>query len=150
MTTTFNQPGYSFNSGGTMIGADYRAGDHLVFGLVGTYVNASTSSNDGASVDVNGGKIGAYGTWWKEGTYVQGYGGGGFDSFDTHRTIYLPGYMGGSMTPGATGGTSPVDSGYRVARGDTDGGRERQAALPLATIGSSGPSHHRTDGRSAI
>jgi len=93
-------------------------------------VNANSSSSDGGNVDVNGGKLGLYGTWWKEGTYVQGYAGGGFDSFDTRRTISLPGYTAGGMTPGATGGSNPGDAGYRIARGDTDGG-EANANLAI-------------------
>ena len=136
--STPNQPGYNFTTGGAMIGADYRAGDHLVFGLVGTYVNANSSSSDGANIDVNGGKLGVYGTWWDDdGNYVQGYAGGGFDSFETQRTIYLPGYLGGGITPGATGSSNPADSVHIALRGAIPMAGKRTPASPLATIGSS-------------
>ncbi len=131
--TTPNQPGYSFTTSGMMIGADYRARRNLVFGIVGTYLNASSSSTDGANVDLNSGKLGAYGTWWDDsGNYVQGYAGGGFDSYDTQRSILLPGYVAGSI-PGTTG---TAGGPYRVARGDTIGTEANIRPRGRATIGS--------------
>jgi outer membrane lipase/esterase len=126
-STTFDQPGYSFTTSGVMIGADYRARRNLVFGVVGTYLDANSSSADSARVELNTGKLGGYGTWWDDsGNYVQGYAGGGFDNYITERAISLPGFMAGTI-PGTTGSAGGP---YRVARGDTNGA---EANISLGT-----------------
>jgi len=123
--TSANQPGYSFSDAGTMLGADYRATANFVFGVVGTYIHATSFTQDGGSTDLNGGKLGAYATWWQNGTYAQGYAGGGYDHYDTQRNITIPGFVQASHTSGADlGGAN------RNARGNANAG---EANVSLAT-----------------
>ena len=107
-----------------MVGADYRARKNVILGVVGTFLNSNATSADSSRVDLNSAKIGAYGMWWQDGNYVQGYAGGGYDNFDTHRDISLPGFIGGAI-PGTTNNSGGA---YRVAHGYT-GGAEINASL---------------------
>jgi outer membrane autotransporter protein len=137
-----NQPGYSFNSGGAMIGADYHLKQNLVVGIVGTYENGSSSVANGASrVNLDGGKIGVYGTWWQEGAqgaYVQGYVGGGCNNYDTERNIAI----GGLPSSTARGDTESSEfntmlgTGYEWTKGNFRFGPT--AALQYDSIGING------------
>ena len=96
---TNNARGYDMTSGGFTLGVDYKVTPNLAIGLMGGYTGLTADLADHGRVDVNGGKIGLYGTGFVGGWYADVAATGGYNSYDTRRA--------------ALQGT---------ARGDTDGG----------------------------
>lgn len=93
--------GYEFDAGGLTLGADYKLNDHCVVGAYSGYSGVE------AEVDANGGDIhsdsirfGMFATAWTDsGTYVEGTLGGGYNSYDTRRSVL------GATASGNTDGT---------------------------------------------
>lgn len=88
----------SFNTGGLTLGADYRVLENAAIGLTAGYTNLNTKWSGEGSLENNGGKVGMYGTVFKDGFFLNGVAGGGFNSYDIRRDT-----LGG------------------IARGNTDG-----------------------------
>jgi len=80
-----NAGGYDFTTGGVTVGIDYRVAKNLALGLMGGYAHTWTDLVRDGRVDVNNGKAGLYATWWNQGFYVNGFVGGGFNSYNTIR-----------------------------------------------------------------
>jgi len=80
-----NARGYDFTMGGVTVGVDYRLTKNLAIGLVGGYAHTWTDLVRNGRVDVNSGKTGLFATWWDQGLYVNGFVGGGFNSYNTSR-----------------------------------------------------------------
>lgn len=106
--------GYDFTTGGVTVGLDYRLGEHLALGLSLDYAHTWTSLTNGGDMDVDGGKAGLYATWFNGPLYIDGYVGGGYNSYDIKRA---------ALNGNATGSTdSPeldtfLTAGYDFNRG---------------------------------
>jgi len=93
--STANAPGAEFTTGGVTIGADYRLSQNAVVGLTLGYANTSTDLSNGGDLDIDGGKIGLYGSVFGNGFYLNGAVGGGYSSYDTKRSTF-GGYANGN------------------------------------------------------
>ncbi|MEP6667765.1 MAG: autotransporter domain-containing protein [Chthoniobacter sp.] len=94
-----NARGYDITTGGFTVGADYKVTPNFAVGISAGYAGTGSDLTDGGRVNVNGGKLGLYATYFTGGFYVDTAVSGGYNSYDTHRA-------------GLKG----------TARGDTDGG----------------------------
>jgi uncharacterized protein YhjY with autotransporter beta-barrel domain len=95
---TANASGYDIETAGATLGADRRVGDNLAIGLTAGYVGDRAFLANNGHVTVNGGRVGAYATWFGDGPYLSGAAEGGYNFYDTHRDS-----VGGTAT-GSTGG----------------------------------------------
>jgi len=110
-----NGHGYDFTTAGVTLGVDYRVTNTLAIGLMAGYAHTWTDLVRDGRVATDTGKGGLYATWWDRGFYVNGFVGGGFNSYDTRRDA-LQGFANGS-TDGAEFDTF-VDVGYDATIGN--------------------------------
>ena len=80
-----NGAGINLDSGGVTAGVDYRFTDHFAAGISLGYMNTNASLPNSGSVDVHGGRIGAYATWFNGGLHFDAAVTGGFNSYFTRR-----------------------------------------------------------------
>ena len=83
---TANAAGFNFDSGGVTAGVDYRFTDHFAAGISIGYMNTTASLANGGKVDVDGGRVGAYATYFNRGLHVDAAVSGGPNSYATRRT----------------------------------------------------------------
>src|SRR5579862_1352418 len=110
-----NAAGYHFDSGGVTLGIDRMVCDNLSVGVTGDYTGTkATLINDG-SVTVNSGRLGVYGTWFGQNSYVEGLLGGGYNDYSTERAG-----LGGKASGHATGGDfdTMLGTGYYFRTGN--------------------------------
>lgn len=86
-----NAHGYDITTGNFTAGVDYRIGEHFAVGIDGGYAGSRAELVDRGRVDVDGGKIGAYATFFGKGLlgstmYVDVAGNAGWNNYDTRRT----------------------------------------------------------------
>jgi uncharacterized protein with beta-barrel porin domain len=83
------QPGYSFNTGGLLGGADYRLNRNLAVGGSASYLHghASVYAPGSGTVDNNSARYGVYATGYNETARASLYLGGAWDSYSTRRGI---------------------------------------------------------------
>jgi outer membrane autotransporter protein len=84
--------GYDFHTGGMTVGADKKittlADGDLIAGIYAGYAGSEAKlDNAGGRIDANGGKFGVFGSWLKEGLYVNAQIGGGVSDYDTTRNV---------------------------------------------------------------
>ena len=91
--------GYSFTTGGVMLGVDYRITDHFAIGVSGSYAHTWTALQPAGNIDVNTGLGGVYATYFDHGFYVNAAAYGGYNTYDTSRQ----GVFGGSPTGNTNG-----------------------------------------------
>ena len=84
--STANASGFDFESGGLTAGVDYRFTDHFAAGISIGFMNTTAGLADGGKVDVNGGTVGAYATWFDRGLYLDAAVSAGPNSYTTRRT----------------------------------------------------------------
>ncbi len=84
--STTNGAGFNLDSGGVTAGVDYRFSDHFVAGISLGYMNTVSSLQNGGKIDVDGGRLGAYATWYHRGLHFDAAVTGGFNSFGLRRT----------------------------------------------------------------
>ena len=94
-----NARGYDITTGGFTLGLDYKVTPNFAVGIAAGYAGTAADLTNDGRVWVNGGKLGLYATYFTGGFYVDAAVSGGYNSYDTKRSVL--------------GGT---------ARGDTDGG----------------------------
>ena len=82
----FNARGFEITNAGFTLGVDYRVCDNFAIGLNAGYAHSWADLVDRGRVTVDGGKIGAYATWFSGGFHVDGAISGGFNDYDTVRT----------------------------------------------------------------
>ena len=82
----FNARGFEITNAGFTLGVDYRVCDNFAVGLNAGYAHSWADLVDRGRVTVDGGKIGAYATWFSGGFHVDGAISGGFNDYDTVRT----------------------------------------------------------------
>jgi uncharacterized protein with beta-barrel porin domain len=83
---TSNAPGYHFHTGGVTIGVDKMVGQNLALGATLDYDGTEASLVNNGIVDVQSGRGGLYGTWFKDNTYLEGSIGSGYNHYTTERT----------------------------------------------------------------
>ncbi|MGH8163253.1 MAG: autotransporter outer membrane beta-barrel domain-containing protein, partial [Rhodanobacteraceae bacterium] len=84
-----NAAGYDITTAGFTLGADYRLTSRFAVGLSAGYAHSNADLINGGHVNVKGGKIGVYATYFSAGFYFDGALTGGLDSCDTHRAALL-------------------------------------------------------------
>ena len=90
-----NGAGINLDTGGVTAGVDYRFTEHFAAGISLGYMNTTAGLANGGGVDVHGGRIGAYATWFNGGLHFDATVPGGFNSYFTRRA-----------TPGNTAATA--------------------------------------------
>ncbi len=83
--STTNAAGYNYETGGITAGIDYRINDHFALGLSLGYVGTNATLANGGTVDVDGGRLGLYATYFNSGFYVDAAVSGGLNSYKTRR-----------------------------------------------------------------
>ncbi len=96
----FNASGFDFQTGGVTLGFDYRVSSEFILGAAASYAHTDTDLIENGDVTVEAGRLALYGTWYRDGIYLNGVLGGGLSNFDTHRRG-LDGFANGS-TDGAS------------------------------------------------
>ena len=97
---TANAAGFNLSSGGVTAGVDYRFSSKFVAGISIGYINTSGSLANGGGVEVDGGRVGAYATYFDRGFYVDAAVSGGPNSYHTRRVT-----ANNSIATGAPEGT---------------------------------------------
>ena len=82
-----NANGYNFTTGGVSLGIDYRITDQLAIGVMGEYSHTWTTLQPGGNIDVNSGRGGVYATWSYHGIYLDAAIYGGYNSYDSSRSV---------------------------------------------------------------
>jgi fibronectin-binding autotransporter adhesin len=106
--STPNAAGYNVDTGGFTLGVDYRLTPNFAIGLTVGYAHTSVHPDGGGNIDVNGGKIGAYATFFGNGFYLDTAVSGGPNGYNTHRT---------ALQGAANGSTDGADFDFLVATG---------------------------------
>jgi autotransporter-associated beta strand protein/YVTN family beta-propeller protein len=101
--------GYDFTTGGVSLGLDYRLTRNFVVGISASYAHTDTNLSGDGSIDVNSGRAGIYATF---------YTGGSSEGREGERTFYLNGYLGGGYNSYGT----RRDALAGIASGSTEGG----------------------------
>ncbi len=84
--STNNAAGFNLDSGGVTAGVDYRFTDHFAAGISLGYMNTTANLSNRGKVDVDGGRVGAYATYFDRGFHVDAAVSGGANSYSTRRT----------------------------------------------------------------
>ena len=82
-----NANGYNFTTGGVSLGIDYRITDQMAVGVMGEYSHTWTTLQPGGNIDVNSGRGGVYATWSYHGIYLDAAIYGGYNSYDSSRSV---------------------------------------------------------------
>ncbi len=83
--STTNAAGYNLTTGGVTAGLDYRVNQHFAIGLNLGYANTSASLVNGGNLQVDGGNIGLYATYFDQNFHMDLAVGGGLNSYKTRR-----------------------------------------------------------------
>ncbi len=78
--------GYDLETGGVTLGVDYLFTNHFAAGVTFGYTNTGADLQNGGKIDVDGGKLGLYGTYFSDGFYVDSSVTGGLNSYKTKRS----------------------------------------------------------------
>ena len=84
--STTNAAGFSLDSGGVTAGVDYRFTDKFAAGISLGYANTTANLSNGGKVDVDGGRVGAYATYFDRGLHLDAAVSGGINSYKIRRT----------------------------------------------------------------
>ena len=107
---TANAAGFDLESGGVTAGVDYRFTDHFAAGISIGYMNTTASLANGGKLDVDGGRVGAYATWFDRGFHVDASVSGGPNDYKTRRTT--PNNTVATASPGGTEVNLLLATGY--------------------------------------
>lgn len=86
MGGTTNAAGFNLESGGVTAGMDYRFTDKFAAGSSIGYANTTASLTNGGKAGVDGGRVGAYATYFDRGLHLDAAVSGGPNSYRTRRT----------------------------------------------------------------
>jgi uncharacterized protein with beta-barrel porin domain len=114
---TPDQMGYSFTSAGVTVGADYRFTPTLAAGLMLGYTGSRANVDDfDSKVKMDGYTVGAYGTWYSRGFFVDGQFSYGWSDYRNTRRIVFPGIdRTATSSPGGRQLTLHGGTGYELA-----------------------------------
>lgn len=82
---TENARDYDFESAGLTVGVDYRVTQNLVVGVTAGYANMTSHTDGGGQISANGGRLGVYGTYAKDGYHGTAAVSGGLNSYELSR-----------------------------------------------------------------
>ncbi len=112
-------PGYSVESGGVTLGADYKWNETFSTGIYMGYEGAQSKQTQGTSIVDNGSRFGLFGTYQKGGLFANGIVGGDSHSYQVSRGIQFPGFSRtASSAPTAGELDSLLAGGYDIKRGN--------------------------------
>ncbi len=94
-----NGQGYNFTTGGVSLGLDYRLTENLAVGIAAGYAHTWTNLTENGNIDVNSARGGLYAAFSENGFYLNGYAGGGYNSYNTRRNV-----LGGEASGSTNGG----------------------------------------------
>jgi YVTN family beta-propeller protein/autotransporter-associated beta strand protein len=94
-----NGQGYNFTTGGVSLGLDYRLTGNLAVGIAAGYAHTWTNLTENGNIDVNSARGGLYAAFSENGFYLNGYAGGGYNSYNTRRNV-----LGGEASGSTNGG----------------------------------------------
>jgi fibronectin-binding autotransporter adhesin len=80
-------PNYNFNSGGFLVGGDYRWSENFTTGLFGGYQYTWADAGDSGNTQINSALFGGYATYQSGGFYADGIVGGGYNGYRVRRGI---------------------------------------------------------------
>ncbi len=80
-------PNYRFNSGGFLLGADYKWSENFTTGLYAGYQGTYAKYDDNSNLRVNSALFGGYATYDNGGFYVDAIVGGGYSNYTAKRAI---------------------------------------------------------------
>jgi len=83
---TENARGYELTTGGATVGVDYKATPNFAVGVSAGYAGTAAELAQGGNLRVNGGKIGAYATYYDGGFYADAAVSGGYSNYETQRS----------------------------------------------------------------
>jgi len=83
---TENARAYDMNTGGLTVGIDYKVTPNFAIGLHAGYANTDAEVAENGNVRINGGKIGAYATYFTGGFHTDAAVSTGYNSYETRRT----------------------------------------------------------------
>jgi outer membrane autotransporter protein len=90
--STSEQMGFDFKSAGVTAGMDYRFSQNFIAGLMTGYNRSDAHLDDaGSAVEMESRVLGAYGTYYKQGFYLDGHLNYSWNSYDNTRRIVFPG-----------------------------------------------------------
>ena len=146
--STTNAAGFNLDSGGVTAGVDYRFTDHFAAGISLGYMNTAANLSAGGRVNVDGGRVGAYATYFDQGFHLDLAASGGVNDYTTRRGT--PGNTVATASPEGTEVNLLIGAGYDWKVGGLtvgpvasfqytnvrlDGFAERGAFAPLAVSG---------------
>ena len=150
---TANAQGYDLTTGGFTLGVDLKLTPHFAIGISAGYARTGADLTNNGRVTVDGAKGSIYATYFTDsGFYVDGAVGGGYNNYDTRRTV-LKGTAQGSTSGGEF--NALLAAGYNWKSGDLNIGptanvqytnvsvnsfRERGSLAPLNIGSQSGDS----------
>jgi outer membrane autotransporter protein len=108
--STTNAAGFNLDSGGVTAGVDYLFTDHFAAGISLGYMNTTASLSNGGKVDVDGGRVGCYATYYDRGFHVDASVSGGPNGYKTRRT--MPNNTVATASPGGTEVNLLLSTGY--------------------------------------
>ena len=82
---TDNARDYEFETGGLTVGVDYQVTPNLVVGLSAGYNNMTAHLDGDGRISANGGRLGVYGTYFKDGFHANAAVAGGLHSYESSR-----------------------------------------------------------------
>jgi outer membrane autotransporter protein len=156
-----NAHGYDFTTGGVTLGLDYRLTPNLAVGVALGYAHTWTNLTGNGDVDANSGRAGLYATYYQSGFYLNGYAGGGYNSYDTRRAALdgtasgstdggeFDGYIGGGYEFHCGGFTFGPIASLQYTYVDISGNTESGSLAPLQINSKSTDSLHTNLGVSA-
>ncbi len=84
-----NADGYKITNGSFLAGVDYRLLHNLAIGVYGGYVGSESDLVGRGRITTDGGTVGGYATFFSDGFYLQGAGGGTWNSYENRREAFL-------------------------------------------------------------
>ncbi len=80
-------PNYRFNSGGFLLGADYKWSENFTTGVYAGYQGTYAKYDDNSNLRVNSALFGGYATYDNGGFYIDAIVGGGYSNYTAKRAI---------------------------------------------------------------
>jgi len=113
VTNVSQVPNYRFNSGGFLLGADYKWSEHFTTGLYAGYQGTYAKYADDSNLRVNSALFGGYATYDNGGFYADAIVGGGYSNYTAKRSISFSSIDRVARSqPGGGQFTTYLDAGY--------------------------------------
>jgi uncharacterized protein with beta-barrel porin domain len=84
-----NAHGYNLTTGAVTFGLDYRLLHNFALGVYGGYAGDDADLVGRGRINMSGGNVGGFATWFSNGFYVDAAGGGSWNNYDTRREALL-------------------------------------------------------------